>query len=163
MNNVLAVPEQRNTDYIPSKESVAIELIESGLENGEAVTLHTKGVCMSPVLEDSQVIHVRKSAVYFPGDLVAYYCPYQELRFIHRFLGYVWAGGVWNCLFLADNAIRPDTLVGIQNVLGKVVAKDYSNRGISMTQRCNSFFRYCYWVVRLGLGSLQRPLSSRPI
>jgi hypothetical protein len=154
MSNVFAVPVTQEEYNAPTVETVVHEVIESELRNGEPITLHTSGICMLPVLQDSQLLIFRKSPLYLPGDMVAFHCPYQKLRFVHRFLGYVWAGGEWKCLIMADNAARPDTLVRKPNVLGKVISQDKAKCPVGSVKRCRSLFRYCYWVFRLLLERL---------
>jgi hypothetical protein len=126
-------------------------VIETALSGGETVSFHIHGTCMSPVLQGSQHVIICKNSIYFPGDLVAYYCPYQNIYFAHRFLGCVWAGRTWKYLIMADNGSRPDTLVSKSNVLGKVFSHSTASLQISSIKRCYTLLRYCYWVFRLML------------
>lgn len=118
--------------------------LQTMLAEEESITLSVNGNCMVPSLRDDEQVTVYHSRRYLPGDLVAYYCPRRQQRFIHRFLGYVYSKGKRKCLIMADNVKKPDPLVDADAVLGKVITRNKINFQVSMAKRVRSVFLYGY-------------------
>ena len=125
------------------------DALKTMLAEGESITLSVNGFCMVPSLHDDEQVTVTHSLRYWPGDLVAYYCPRKQQRFIHRFLGYVYSKGQRKCLIMSDDGNKPDPLVDANTVLGKVIARNKIDHQISMAKRARSVFLYGYWLIYL--------------
>ena len=121
------------------------------MRTGDHIGLTVRGTCMEPDLKDGETVSVRRPRWYFPGDVVAYYSPFEDRYLVHRFLGYVRAGGVWKCLVMADRAAKPDVLIESSRVLGKLAGGLARNGVRPGARRAQAVWRYVYWVSRIAL------------
>jgi hypothetical protein len=106
---------------------------------------------MTPILNDGESVRVKRARLYLPGDVVAYRCPWQNLYLVHRFLGYVRVRSRWKCLLMPDRGSRPDTLVDLHSVLGRVAQHGASEFQAGPARRFPAIFRYFYWLAHLAL------------
>ncbi|MDN5865681.1 MAG: hypothetical protein L0I62_10810 [Gammaproteobacteria bacterium] len=111
---------------------------------------------MDPCLKPGRPVTVRPVRRYWPGDALAYYCPYRHKYFVHRLLGYVRAGGAWKCLIMADRARRPDILVALDAIAGAVVDSPSRSQMATPTLRIRALGRYLYWAARLAIRASRR-------
>lgn len=118
---------------------------------------------MSPVLTDGEPVRVRRRAAYWPGDVVAYYCPHRDTYFIHRLLGFVRAGGARKCLVMADHAARPDTLVDYACILGRLTTIGGAIHPVKSATRVLSLLRYARWSLWLILDAYLRHRKTLPV
>lgn len=113
---------------------------------------------MAPELRDqAAVVRVVHARTFLPGDVLAFYCPYQERILTHRLLGYVRSRGTWKLLTVADRGVRPDPLLEVPLVLGRMVGLEDRRFRIGPTKRLIALLRYLFWCGRL----LSRRLVAR--
>jgi len=131
--------------------------LRAAVQSGDHVALTVRGDCMEPGLKDGDIVDIRRTRWYFPGDVVAYFNPFEDRYLVHRFLGYVRSGGVWKCLVMPDRGAKPDVLVECSRALGKVVEDRDSN--FAWPGACRVILttcRYIYWVLRIALQRCRR-------
>ena len=129
------------------------EEINDALQAGTTCTFKVTGECMIPVLHDNDMLQVARKP-YYPGDILVYYCPFQQSKLAHRFLGTVFTGTTTKFLFMADNAEKPDVLIQTELVLGSVVSVNQAAFRVPLKARIVAFAKYLYWVSVLFLKKL---------
>ena len=137
-----------NTDYL----SVLLGpggCIVSALAEGEGMVFQVAGNCMEPALNHQASVRLERSGFFIPGDVVAFYCPNLQRLMMHRFLGYVRRRGAWKLMVMADQGTRPDSLVDVSAVLGRVTARDNQRYRIFLFVRLRAMCRYAEWCFRL--------------
>ena len=118
--------------------------IDTYLKEGGDCQFVVKGGCMSPLLKNADHVTVRQKSHYYPGDVVAYYCPFKEMRVVHRLLGQLTLGTRRVCLIKADNQTQPDVLVARDSLLGYVTQLPTSHL---LRVKCSLLF--AYWIIKL--------------
>ncbi len=121
---------------------------------GEEAVLRVAGECMAPSINHQAWVRLERSIVFIPGDVVGFYCPDQHRLLVHRFLGYVRRRSAWKLVTMADRGTRPDPLVDVSHVLGRVFALDNRAYRVKLSQRLEAIHRYAFWCgrrVRLGV------------
>lgn len=111
------------------------------LQEGEVVTVTVNGSCMTPSLVDGQLISVQRKVDYFPGDIVAYYCPYLKTNVVHRLLGAVPFSKRKRYFLQADKSSRPDVLVNSEQILGGAL-----DVPVSLWTRVVCLVKNAYWI-----------------
>jgi len=119
--------------------------LTTALAEGEEVVLQVAGECMEPAVGHQASVRLKRPRFFVPGDVVAFYCPCLRRLLVHRFLGYVCRQGVWKLMTMPDRGARPDPLVEISAVLGRVVAHGSEAYRISPTERLEAIRRYSLW------------------
>ena len=119
--------------------------------------IKVRGRCMSPTLQDGQVVDVERCRFYLPGDIVAYLSPQPQLV-VHRLLGYRLTADGWALVTQADSAARPDNPVLPDQILGRV-GSGSENRGLaSLPLRLRALIRFAGAAFR----ALHRRLIPSP-
>lgn len=122
--------------------------ITTALADGDALVLRVAGGCMHPDLADQTAVRLKQPRLFIPGDVVAFHCPHQNRLLVHRFLGYVWRRGTWHLMTMADRGGRPDPLVDLSSVFGRVVVKSGRAYRVAPAARLNAIRRYASWCAR---------------
>lgn len=122
--------------------------LAAALAEGEGAVLRVTGGCMEPDLADRAAVRVEGSRFFVPGDVVAFHCPHQNRLLMHRFLGYVRTRGAWKLMTMADRGARPDPLVELSRVLGRVAGQSGRAYRVAPGQRLDAMRRYTVWCVR---------------
>ncbi len=122
--------------------------LASALAEGDEAVLRVTGGCMEPDLADRAAVRVEGSRFFVPGDVVAFHCPHQNRLLMHRFLGYVRTRGAWKFMTMADRGARPDPLVDVSRVLGRVSAQSGRTYRVALRQRLEAVRRYALWCGR---------------
>jgi hypothetical protein len=122
--------------------------LASALAEGDGAVLRVTGGCMEPDLADRAAVRVEGSRFFVPGDVVAFHCPHQNRLLMHRFLGYVRIRGAWKLMIMADNGARPDVLVDLSRVLGRVTAQSEQAYRVAPGKRLEAVRRYTLWSAR---------------
>ncbi|HSO81139.1 S24/S26 family peptidase [Thiocapsa sp.] len=122
--------------------------LTSALAEGVEVALRVSGGCMEPDLADGAVIRMEGSRLFVPGDVVAFHCPHQNRLLMHRFLGYVRTRGRWKLMTMADRGTRPDPLVDLASVLGRVAVQSGRAYHVGPGKRLQAVRRYSRWGAR---------------
>lgn len=94
------------------------------------ISARVNGNCMSPLLTDGARIEIRPRRLYLPGDLLAF-AHGSGTFFVHRFLGYAWAGRLL-LVTQADSASRRDGPVDPRQVLGRVCGGEVPRRAVAI-------------------------------
>ncbi len=123
--------------------------LAAALAEGDAVVLRVSGVCMEPDLRSQALVRVERCRRFWPGDVVAFHCPQQNRLLMHRCLGYVRSRGVWKLMTMADRGPKPDVLVDLPRVLGRIRSYAGAPYRASPLKRLESMRRYALWTVRL--------------
>ncbi len=123
--------------------------IVSALAEGEEMVFQVAGNCMEPALKHQASVRLERSGFFIPGDVVAFYCPNLKQLLMHRLLGYVRRRGAWKLMTMADQRKRPDSLVDVFAVLGRVTARDNQRYRIPLSVRLRAMCRYAEWCFRL--------------
>lgn len=122
--------------------------LSAALAQGEKALLRVTGDCMEPDIPHRAAVWVKRSGFYLPGDVVAFHCPHQNRLLVHRVLGYVRRRGAWKLMTLADRGMRPDPLVALSQVLGRVIAQGNRAYRVAPARRLESLRRYGAWCLR---------------
>lgn len=126
--------------------------IITALAEGEALALRVVGDCMAPDFVNQASVRLERPKFFVPGDVVAFHCPHQDRLLMHRFLGYVRRRGAWKLMTMADRGTRPDPLIDMSNVFGRVSAQSAGAYRITPARRLDSMRRHALWCVRRLLG-----------
>ncbi len=118
------------------------------LADGEEVVFQVAGECMEPAVGHQTSVRLERPRFFIPGDVVAFYCPYLHSLLVHRFLGYVRRRGAWKLMTMPDRGVKPDSLVDVSAVLGRVIAQDSRAYRISPVVRLEAIRRYALWCLR---------------
>jgi len=116
------------------------------------LSLRVSGDCMAPLLESGAMIQVVRRWFYWPGDPVVIHALDCHLL-VHRLLGGYSKGRGWRWLTQADNALRPDTAVPADRILGKVCGGQCAPALIRapLAHRLKALFRFFLFIlIRLG-------------
>jgi hypothetical protein len=119
--------------------------INAALAEGDSLVLRVTGDCMHPDLAHQTAVRLEQPQIFVPGDVVAFHCPRQNCLLIHRFLGYVWRRGAWRIMTMADRASRPDPLIDVSQVFGRVIAHNGRTYRVAATRRWKALKRYVRW------------------
>ncbi len=122
--------------------------LSAALAEGEQVVCQVDGECMEPAVGHQASVRLDRLFFFIPGDVVAFYCPNFNRLLIHRFLGYLRWRGAWKLMTMPDKGVKPDPLVDISAVLGRVVALDSRTYRISPIVRLKAIYRYALWCLR---------------
>jgi hypothetical protein len=122
--------------------------LAAALAEGEQALLRVTGDCMEPDVRHQAAVRVERPGFYLPGDVVAFHCPRQNRLLMHRFLGYVRRRGAWKLMTMADRGARPDPLVELSQVLGRVIAQGNRAYRVAPARRLESLRRYLAWCLR---------------
>lgn len=136
-----------NTDYL----KVLIGpggCLSAALAEGEKVVCQVAGECMEPAVGHHASVRLERPGFFIPGDVVAFYCPNFNRLLIHRFLGYVRRRGAWKLMTMSDQGVKPDHLVDVSAVLGRVIAQDSRKYRISPPVRLVAIYHYALWCLR---------------
>jgi signal peptidase I len=139
-----------------------LECVQTSLQQGESIVVNISGSCMEPELRDGDRVTIESRSHYFPGDIVAYFSPYQETWLVHRFLGYVYADHGWKFMLMADTANKPDILVRKENIIGKAIATESDACPVRFSRRFQAITRYIFWVLKTGFGKVLSGNTSSP-
>lgn len=120
----------------------------AALAAGETVVLRVDGGCMEPDLHHGATVQVARSRFLWPGDVVAFHCPYQKRFLMHRCLGYVRSRGAWKVMTMADRGASPDVLAELPRVLGRIGSHAGAPYRAPVTKRLESVLRYLFWSGR---------------
>jgi hypothetical protein len=126
--------------------------ITTALADGQEVVLQVAGECMQPAIGHQALVRLEKPVFYLPGDVIAFHCPNLNRLMVHRFLGYVWRRSAFKLMTKADQGAKPDPLIDMSAVLGRVAA--YNNRAfrISLVDRLVAIFHFVlscvYHIIR---------------
>lgn len=85
------------------------------------ISLRICGNCMAPVLQDQELVQVRKQRWYWPGDILAVRLANGRLV-SHRLIGVYLRRKRLRFLTRADNSSRPDGSVTGEQILGKIIS-----------------------------------------
>ncbi|MCB1826577.1 MAG: S24/S26 family peptidase [Candidatus Competibacteraceae bacterium] len=107
--------------------SVTVARALRDLATETPVSIRVSGECMAPLLASGAVIQVIGRRFYWPGDPVVVHAHDGRLL-VHRLLGGYSKGRGWRWLTQADNALRPDTAVPAERIIGKVCGGDCAER-----------------------------------
>ena len=136
--------------------------ITTALADGDALVLRVAGGCMHPDLADQTAVRLKQPRLFIPGDVVAFHCSKQNRLLVHRFLGYVWRRGTWQLMTMADRGARPDPLVDVSSVFGRVIAQGGRPYRIPPAKRLEAIQRYVLWCARYSLCCALRWRRSGP-
>lgn len=100
---------------------VQIHKIIQQLSGSEPITVTVQGECMMPLIQNNSRVQVTSARLYWPGDVVVVLSPGRQYL-VHRVIGVYRRSGTFRILTQADNAVRPDTAVQPDALLGKVSA-----------------------------------------
>lgn len=123
--------------------------LSAALADGEGAMLRIDGGCMEPDLRHGAAVKVARSRFLWPGDVVAFHCPYQDRFLMHRCLGYVRSRGAWKLMTMPDNGVKPDVLVDLPRVLGHIAWHADAPYRVPARKRLASLRRYLFWCSRL--------------
>jgi hypothetical protein len=121
----------------------------------EPLELRVVGGCMRPLLPDGGRIAVRRRRLYLPGDVVAFRRGDGRLL-VHRVLGFTLARDGAAMVAQGDRLSRADAPVGLDQVIGRVMACDGRPVQVSVRQRLRSGLRF----LRAALGRSTTPWPS---
>lgn len=125
--------------------------ITTAMADGDALVLRVAGDCMQPDFADKTPVRLERPEFFFPGDVVAFHCSKQNRLLVHRFLGYVWRRGTWHLMTMADRGARPDPLVDVSSVFGRVIAQGGRPYRIPPAKRLEALQQYVLWCARYSL------------
>jgi hypothetical protein len=134
--------------------------LSEALAEGEKVVCQVAGECMEPAVGHQASVRLERPGFLLPGDIVVFYCPIFNRLLMHRFLGYVRRRGAWKLMTMPDQGVKPDPLVDISAVLGRVIAQDSRAYRISPIVRLEAIYRYALWCLRYILRRLIRRESD---
>ncbi len=136
-----------NTDYL--KMLIGPDgCLSAALAEGENVACQVDGECMAPAVGHQASVRLERPRFFVPGDVVAFYCPNFNRLLVHRFLGYVRRRGAWKLMTMPDQGVKPDPLVDMSAVLGRVIALDSRTYRISPFVRLTAIYRYALLCLR---------------
>ena len=92
--------------------------LQGALRTG-VLRVRIDGGCMRPALVPGETVEVRRSLLFFPGDIVVFVGGDARLT-AHRVLGYR-PGRPWTLLTRSDSAVAGDPAIPLSRVLGRVV------------------------------------------
>ena len=144
---------------VQSPDSINV-ILKEHIQQSETIGFTVKGSCMEPIIKDEDLVIIAAVNKFRAGDILVYFCPYQQCRFAHRYLGSLFTGREQKLLFKAGNAKAPDVLVHKDNVLGKVINVNASQLSISIKERIASKAVFAYWLMILCCKKAQRFLLS---
>lgn len=122
--------------------SASISILRKFASEG-SLTLRVAGDCMSPILTRGEIVDVVESAVYLPGDIVAF-ARADGALVVHRFLGYAWKERQIVGVTQADDSTTRDAAVPLDRIVGRVVCRHRDGASLSpsiadRTRACASF------------------------
>jgi hypothetical protein len=136
-----------NTDYM--KMLIGPDgFLTTALAEGEQVVLQVAGECMEPAVSHQASVQLERPKFFIPGDVVAFHCEHQHRLQVHRFLGYVRRRGSWKLMTMPDRGAKPDPLVDVSAILGRVIAQGGRIYRITPIARFEAIRRYALWCVR---------------
>jgi hypothetical protein len=122
--------------------------LATALAEGEEVALRVAGNCMEPNVSDQALVRLGRPRFFVPGDVVVFQYPDQSRLLVHRFLGYVRRRGTWKLMTMADRAARPDPLIDMSRVLGRVIERSGRTCRVAPRARLEAIRRYAVWCAR---------------
>ncbi len=136
--------------------------LSAALADGEGAVLRIDGGCMTPDLAHQQPVRVERAGFFWPGDVVAFHCPYQGRLLMHRCLGYVRSRGTWKLMTMPDRGIKPDVLVDLPRVLGRIGSHAGAPYRPRIANRAECVRRYVVWSARFLLRRIVRAQAATP-
>lgn len=136
--------------------------LSAALADGLGAVLRIDGGCMTPDLAHHRPVRVERAGFFWPGDVVVFHCPYQGRLLMHRCLGYVRRRGTWTLMTMADRGIKPDVLVDLPRVLGRIAWHADAPYRVPARKRIASLRRYLFWCSRLFIRSLNASVRRTP-
>ena len=146
---MLLTPLENKNDEYRNVNFHIRDILREDLLPGDRAKLFIDGSCMAPVVQNRDQVTIEVKNRFYPGDIVAFYCPYNKKNFVHRLLGTINTNGGRKCLTMADNGVIPDVLVDIDDLIGKVISVSGRSAEISGFVRVKSGLRYLYWCGKL--------------
>ncbi len=127
------------------------------LATSRPLPLRVVGRSMEPKLRDGDVVSVKPSCFYFPGDVIAFRQIRSGKMLVHRFLGYRRIDSRWALLVQGDTCSSHDGAVFPDQVIGRAWAfdGDMGPLEVSLSDRLRALGRW--W--RLALAWLARSLT----
>jgi hypothetical protein len=122
--------------------------LATALAEGEEVVFRVAGNCMEPDVNNQALVRLGRPRFFVPGDVVAFQYPDQSRVLVHRFLGYVRRRGAWKLMTMADRAARPDPLIDMSRVLGRVIERSGRACRVAPGARLEAIRRYAVWCAR---------------
>ncbi|MFC1777596.1 S24/S26 family peptidase [Pseudomonadota bacterium] len=122
------------------------EVLKSFAKGGP-LTVVVNGECMQKHMPDGARLNVQTRRAYWPGDALAFKRGDGTIV-CHRFLGYIPGRNGWRVMTRADNANRPDALVGTRDVLGKVTSVDGKRFKSRLNDRAGALNAYFTTILK---------------
>ena len=106
-----------------------------------AFNTHVRGDCMTPLIQDQSKVTVEPGSKLKCGDVMVWR-DNSERMVCHRFLGRFPGRRGTGAVSWADSVSRPDGLVAMSRVLGRVSKVDGVPLNISLLSRARARLRY---------------------
>lgn len=120
------------------------------LREGEALTLTVNGECMMPTLGPGSCITAQKANRYLPGDVLVFTTSHDSML-VHRLLGTLPGERL---LCKADREPRPDALLPITRVVGRVIEIEGQPLRTQATKRLTCCLAFAWHLTRLATAKL---------
>lgn len=113
--------------------------------------VQVRGSCMTPLLDDGDILQVHTQRWYWPGDVVVFRGPAGGYL-VHRVLGVYRRAGQWRWLTRADRARYNDAATPHNELLGKVMSIGQNPLQVSFILRCRCLLRFVATALKVVLG-----------
>lgn len=120
----------------------------SAMADGEEAVFQVVGECMEPAVSHQASVRLERPNFFIPGDIIAFYSPNLQRLLMHRLLGYVRRRGAWKIMTMSDQGAKPDPLVDVSAVIGRVIAQGGWTYRISFVERLKAICLYGLWCLR---------------